>query len=95
MKEDLEHLVKESKISKIISDSLSQKVIILILVLLIVFPSDDFYASGSSVTYELIAQIISESYDLFQSSGKILQESLLRGWSKFPALNIIYNKIIK
>ena len=73
--EDLENLVKESKISKIISDSLTQKVIILILVLLIVFPllSDDFYASDSSVTYELIAQIISASYDLFQSSGKILQ----------------------
>ena len=96
--EDLENLVKESKISKIISDSLTQKVIILILVLLIVFPllSDDFYASDSSVTYELIAQIISASYDLFQSSGKILQENLLRGLfdPKFPALNITYNGTI-
>ena len=96
--EDLENLVKESKISKIISDSLTQKVIILILVLLIVFPllSDDFYASDSSVTYELIAQIISASYDLFQSSGKIIQESVLRDLfdPKFPALNITYNGTI-
>ena len=86
MKEDLENWVKESKISKIISDSLSQKVIILILVLLIVFPSDDFYTNGSSVTYELIPQIISANYDLFQSSGIIFQESLLRGWSKISRI---------
>ena len=74
MKEDLENLVKESKISKIISDSLTQKVIILILVLLIVFPSDDFYTSDRSVTYELIAQIISASYDLISLVGKYYEK---------------------
>jgi len=93
--EDLEKYVKESKISKIISDSLTQKVILLILILLIVFPllSDDFYASDSSVTYELVAQIISASYDLFQANNRILSKNILEQIfdTKFPALNITYN----
>ncbi len=93
--EDLEKYVKESKISKLISDSLTQKVILLILILLIVFPllSDDFYASDSTVTYELVAQIISASYDLFQSNNRILSKSILEQIfdTKFPALNITYN----
>ena len=92
--EDLEKVVKESRISKIISDSLTQKVIILILILLIVFPilSDDFFAN-TSITYELIAQIISASYDLFESQNKILQSEILYGLfdKNYPALNISYN----
>ena len=92
--EDLEKVVKESRISKIISDSLTQKVIILILILLIVFPilSDDFFAN-TSITYELIAQIISASYDLFESQNKILQSDVLYGLfdKNYPALNISYN----
>ena len=92
--EDLEKVVKESRISKIISDSLTQKVIILILILLIVFPilSDDFFAN-TSITYELIAQIISASYDLFESQNKILQSDILYGLfdKNYPALNISYN----
>ncbi len=93
--EDLEKFVKESKISKIISESITQKVIILILVLLICFPllSDDFYETDTSVVYELIAQIISASYDLFQANNKILSESTLNQTfdSKFPPINITYN----
>ena len=92
--EDLEKVVKESRISKIISDSLTQKVIILILILLIVSPilSDDFFAN-TSITYELIAQIISASYDLFESQNKILQSEILYGLfdKNYPALNISYN----
>ena len=93
--EDLEKVVKESRISKLISDSLTKKVIILILILLVVFPilSDDFFASNSGVTYELIAQLISASYDLFESQNKILDRNVLYGLfdTKFPALNISYN----
>ncbi len=92
--EELEKVVKESRISKIISDSLTQKVIILILILLIVFPilSDDFFVN-TSITYELIAQIISASYDLFESQNKILQSDVLFQLfdKNFPALNISYN----
>jgi class 3 adenylate cyclase len=92
--EELEKVVKESRISKIISDSLTQKVIILILILLIVFPilSDDFFVN-TSITYELIAQIISASYDLFESQNKILQSDVLYQLfdKNFPALNISYN----
>ena len=92
--EDEEKLIKESRISRIISDSLTKKTIVLIMILLIIFPflNDDFYTdTDKTSTYSLIAQYVSASYDLFDKNSIILNNNVLCQLlgEKFVMLNMI------
>ena len=96
--ESEENIIKESKISKLVTESLTKKVIILILILLVFFPllNDDFWNSDSIITYDFIAQILSLHYAMFQTRGiKNNQIDITKLYdSKFPPVNITINGII-
>ena len=91
------NVIKESKISQIITDSLTKKVIILILVLLVIFPllNDDFWQSDSKIIYEFVAQLLSLHYTMFQTIGiKDNQINITKLYDKkYPAINITINGI--
>jgi class 3 adenylate cyclase len=57
----IDNLIKESKLSKILSELITKKVIILILAMLIIMPviSDDFYADDSTGCYNILANFLS------------------------------------
>ena len=97
--EDEEKLIKESRISRIISDSLTKKTIVLIMILLIIFPflGDDFYSdTDKTSTYSLIAQYVSASYDLFDKNSIILNNNVLNQLldEKYVMLNMTHNGTI-
>ena len=97
--EDEEKLIKESRISRIISDSLTKKTIVLIMILLIIFPflGDDFYTdTDKTSTYSLIAQYVSASYDLFDKNSIILNNNVLSQLldEKYVMLNMTHNGTI-
>ena len=97
--EDEEKLIKESRISRIISDSLTKKTIVLIMILLIIFPflGDDFYTdTDKTSTYSLIAQYVSASYDLFDKNSIILNNNVLNQLldEKYVMLNMTHNGTI-
>ena len=87
-----EDLIKESRISKIVTESITKKVIVLILVLLIVFPflSDDFYANDNSISYSMLAEYLANDLALYSNDSWIIPEDQLNVFfdSKFPCLNI-------
>lgn len=92
LEEDEEELIKESRISKIVTESITKKVIVLILVLLIVFPflSDDFYTSDTSVTYSMLSEYLANDYHLYSIYDYIIPQAQLQIFfdDKFPCLNI-------
>ena len=92
LEDDEEELIKESRISKIVTESITKKVIVLILVLLIVFPflSDDFYTSDTSVTYSMLAEYLANDYHLYSVYSYIIPLEQLEIFfdEKFPCLNI-------
>ena len=97
--EDEEKLIKESRISRLISDSLTKKTIVLIMILLIIFPflGDDFYSdTDKTSTYSLIAQYVSASYDLFDKNSIILNNNVLSQLldEKYVMLNMTHNGTI-
>ena len=92
-------ILKESRISHIITESITQKVIILVMILLIIFPllSDDFYVDDTETSvYSFIAQYISATIDLFSYGSLQLSEVLILSLldSNFPLLNVTYNGTI-
>lgn len=90
--EDEEEIIKESRISKIVTESITKKVIVLILVLLIVFPflSDDFYANDDSVSYSMLAEYLSNDWILYSTYSWIISQDQLNVFfdDKFPCINI-------
>ena len=92
-------ILKESRISHIITESITHKVIILVMILLIIFPllSDDFYVDDTETSvYSFIAQYISATIDLFSYGSLQLSEVLILSLldSNFPLLNVTYNGTI-
>jgi class 3 adenylate cyclase len=57
----IDQLIKESNISKVLSESITKKVIIMILLMVLIMPiiSDDFYSDDSSNCYSLLANYLS------------------------------------
>lgn len=90
-----EKLIKESKIARLISDSITKKVILLMLILLVIFPllSEDFYATDTTTTYSLIAEYYSNSYQIFHERFEIIPyDSVVVLFDpNFPPLNITIN----
>ena len=90
--EDDEELINESRISKIITESLTKKVIVLILGLLIIFPflSDDFYTNNNSISYSMLAEYLSTDEIIYSDFSYIIPKEQLRLFfdEKFPAINI-------
>ena len=90
--EDDEELINESRISKIITESLTKKVIILILGLLIIFPflSDDFYTNNNSISYSMLAEYLATDEILYANYSYIIPREQLYLFfdSKFPTINI-------
>jgi class 3 adenylate cyclase len=94
----IDQLVQESRISKLISESITKKVIILILSMLIILPllSDDFYADDSTASYNILAKYISNfaslnaSY-LFLQDNKMMKLIDSSADPNFPIINITYN----
>ena len=85
-----EQIIKESRISKMVTESLTKKVIILILALLLIFPllSDDFYEDDSTITYNLISEFYSTNYAIFSDASNIKSYLINLHDSKFPVVNI-------
>ena len=63
----IDQLINESKISKILSESITKKVIILIMVMLIILPilQDDFYQDDSTAAYLILAKIIDTYWSVY------------------------------
>ena len=94
--EDIEELINESRISKIITESLTKKVIILILGLLIIFPflSDDFYIDNRSISYSQLAEYLTNDEILYGVYSYIIPKDTLDIFfdKQFPAINITIGK---
>ena len=92
-----ENIIKESKISKIITESLTKKVIVLILVLLVIFPllNDDFWQTEVTTTYDFVCQMLSLHYTIFVTRGiKDDQIDITNLYDKkYPAVNITINGV--
>lgn len=89
-----QELVKESKISRIISESITKKVIILILSLLIIFPllSEDFYSDDSTIVYTFLAHVLSIDFNVhgeIKTISDIAIGNLID--AQFPIVNITKN----
>jgi class 3 adenylate cyclase len=96
LEDEEKEILKESRIAQVITESLTQKVIILVMILLIIFPllSDDFYIDDSqTIVYTFIAQYISATIDLFSYSSLQVSESIIVSLldQNFPLLNVTYN----
>jgi len=63
----LENLVSESKTSKIVTESITKKVIILILSILIMLPilDDSFYANDDIISYNILSKYISNYLTIY------------------------------
>ena len=96
LEDEENEILKESRIAHIITESITQKVIILVMILLIIFPllSDDFYIDDTETNvYSFIAQYISATIDLFSYNSLQLSEALILSLldKNFPLLNVTYN----
>ena len=98
--EDEEALIKESRISKEVTESITKKVIVLILALLIIFPllSDDFYTDDTdTVTYSFLAEFLSNNYQLRGESGMTgnIGDGIYELFDySFPPINITVNNTV-
>lgn len=92
---DEDELIKESKISKTITESITKKVIVLILGLLIVFPllSDDFYADDSHISYTLLSQLLTNSFQINLSTDIVYFNMTELFNDDFPVTNITYHSV--
>ena len=63
----MDQLINESKISKILSESITKKVIILILVMLIILPilQDDFYQDDTTSSYVILTKYIDTYWAIY------------------------------
>jgi len=63
----MDQLINESKISKILSESITKKVIILILVMLIILPilQDDFYLDDTTSSYVILTKYIDTYWAIY------------------------------
>jgi class 3 adenylate cyclase len=90
----IDKLAKESKISKILSELITKKVIILILIMLIIFPllSDDFYSDDSNGCYSLMATYIVNYRALgslsLSNNSNLLSNVFSDGDLNYPIVNI-------
>lgn len=95
----IDQLLSESKISKILTESITKKVIILILAMLIVLPilSDDFYADDSVVCYNILAKLMASYSNISPwNSSKNLTNTISyfianNSDTSFPIVNISMN----
>ena len=91
--EDEEEIIKESKISKIVTESLTKKVIVLILALLVIFPllSDDFYTDDTdTVTYSFLSEVLANNYQL-KGMTEVPEDLYELFDLSFPPVNITVN----
>jgi class 3 adenylate cyclase len=67
----LENLMSESKTSKIVTEAITKKVIILILSILIMLPilDDSFYASDDTLSYNILSKYISNYLSIFSNDS--------------------------
>lgn len=88
-----EEIIKESRISKIVTESLTKKVIVLILALLVIFPllSDDFYTDDTdTVSYSFLSEVLANNYQLKGTTE--ISDSLFELFDlSFPPVNITVN----
>lgn len=98
---DKDELIKESRISRIITESLNQKVILLVTFVLLIFPmlSEDFFSNDSQIAYSFVSELITNHYMLNlqgpNGHGKTCVEALVEPMVdlNFPIVNISYNQI--
>ena len=97
---DKDELIKESRISRIITESLNQKVIVLVTLVLLVFPmlSEDFFSSDSQIVYSFVSELLVNNHMLNHEGSHGLEcaclEPLIEPMvdSNFPIVNISYNQ---
>ena len=96
--EDEEELINETHISRIVTESLTKKVIILILGLLIIFPflSDDFYTDTHDISYSQLAEYLTNDEILYGVYSYIIPKDTLDLFfdKDFPAINISIGKTL-
>ena len=92
-----DNILKESKISQIVTESLTKKVIILILVLLVIFPllTESFWNTEVNETYYLVSEFLSLHYAMFQTRGIMdSQINITKLYDiKYPVINITINGV--
>jgi class 3 adenylate cyclase len=90
----IDKLIKESKISKILSESITKKVIILILAMLLILPliSDDFYVNDSEkACYNFLASLMGSYYSLglpLVNNTQFWTDIIMDGDPVYPIVNI-------
>lgn len=102
----LENLLSESKTSKIVTESITKKVIILILSILVMLPilEDTFYANDDIISYNILSKYIASYFSLFSNNSDYLPPRLNYSlWEvilneadeNFPIVNITsYNTVL-
>ena len=95
--DNYDNILKESKISHIVTESLTKKVIILILILLVIFPllNESFWDLEVNETYYLVSEILSLHYSMFQKRGITdNQINITKLYdNKYPVINITINGV--
>ena len=95
---DDDELLNESRISRIITENINKKVIILVTFILVFFPilSEDFYTKNDSrFTYSLLAEYLSNFLRIYKL-GQVETLETVNGFydSNYPVVNITYNNIL-
>lgn len=96
IKDVTEETIKESRISKILTDSLNKKIFCVVMIVLIIYPflSEDFYiTSTDSISYSLLSNYL-ESYYMInnQTFNRFLDNFVNTSVdSFFPIINITLN----
>lgn len=98
----MDQLVNESKISKILGELITKKVIVLIISMLIILPliSDDFYADDNLISYVILTKYMSTYFRLYgdnyfyRFNSSIFLRMIKNSTDPlFPIINITINNI--
>ena len=100
--EDDETIIRESRISKLITESINKKVIVLVTAVLLIFPmlSDDFYANDNQICYSFLSEIVINYHIMNHQEGEnhehheFLPTILEMNDPKYPIVNISYQNDI-
>lgn len=96
IKDVTEETIKESRISKILTDSLNKKIFCVVMVVLIIYPflSEDFYITNTdSISYSLLSNYLESYYIINNQTFNRFFENYVNASvdSFFPIINITLN----
>lgn len=97
----IDQLMTESRISKIIGESITKKVIILILAMLMIIPllSDDFYQNDDLIGYNILAQYVANFLTVYPTNLYDVNSLIMNNINQtcdesFPIINMTVNGLL-